>query len=130
MRLVVIFTTEGDYECGGCDIVLPIVYESPEAFIVHLQDSIDKYNRAKKEYAIAIVEHYKKEPKIKVIRNDELKGVIPYEEKWLKWRMETPKEVPFVINVGKYEFSNYFDSASNIKLPRILTVDEWYGENL
>lgn len=46
-KLVMVYFTVGDYECGSATVVLCFEYESAEALIVHFSDALNKAREEK-----------------------------------------------------------------------------------
>lgn len=125
MRLVITFTINGGWDCPSYDKVIPVEYESSEAFLVHFDDAMKAYVEAQVKHGKDTEKWWKKEPRTS--------GKPRYgSEAYARWYATQPK-FPIelaTINLNGFRFlaSELIDDYKDYTytLPTVQTLEEWF----
>jgi hypothetical protein len=129
MRLVITFSISGGWDCPSYDKVVPVEYESAEAFLVHFDDAMKAYSEASKKHSQDIEKWWKREPRTS--------GKPRYgSEKYAAWQASkpTPPGLLNIIDLNGFRFwaSDLIEEYKDYTytLPTVETLEEWFEKGI
>jgi len=128
MNLVVTIEIDGDWECSGHTLHVPIVYDSAEQFIVDLEEKVQAWIKEGKDHEKAKKKWEKERPR-------SCKDQVKLEKMLLEWIARRPM---FVEDRGNIKVGHVFDvnlflnySEGHVfRQPVVRTLEEWFADGV
>jgi hypothetical protein len=126
-RLVISYTTDGGYDCGSYDHVLPVVYESKDKLIADFKDIVIGYWFAYEDHRDKEKKWTSKEPRYTATKDEQ--KLEKYATRYTAWLDNQPVlKQSEDFKIGDIEFyAMDFIVSGDYSPPTIQTLDEWFS---